>query len=220
MELTIDKYKTGELLEKNNIRVPKSYLVNKETDLSGIQISFPCIVKPKDEGSSFSLYKPANKEELYNIINKELEIRDDILIQEFVVGREITCGVIEYKGRIEALLPTEVILTKGELFDYEAKYTIGGCEEITPPKNLEERYLRQIQELAIRVFQLCDCKDIARVDVILTENGDMVVLEINTLPGMSEYSFIPQQLIATGYSIKDFIQGMLNKYIVQNLSIK
>ena len=118
------------------------------------------------------------------------------------------------------MLPTEVILTKGELFDYEAKYTIGGCEETTPPKNLEEKYLKQIQELAIRVFQLCDCKDIARVDVILTENGDMVVLEINTLPGMSESSFIPQQLIATGYSIEDFIQGMLNKYIIQNLSIK
>lgn len=212
MELTIDKYKTGELLQRNNIKVPRSYLVSKETDLEDIKISFPCIVKPKNEGSSVSLYKPTNKEELYDILNKELQIRDDILVQEFVIGREITCGVVEYKGRIEALLPTEVILTKGELFDYEAKYKVGGCEEITPPNNLEEKYLREIQKLSLEVFLLCGCKDIARIDTILTESGDIIVLEINTLPGITETSFIPKQLIATGYSLEEFIAGMLDKY--------
>jgi D-alanine-D-alanine ligase len=104
-----------------------------------------------------------------------------------------------------------VILTKGELFDYEAKYSEGGCLEVTPAK-VSDEVLKQIQDLALRVHKVCGCKDISRTDMIMNEDGELVVLEINTVPGMTKTSFIPAELAASGYTIGDFVRGMLRKY--------
>lgn len=124
LRLTIDKQNTGDFLRRHGVRVPKSFPIREVREIASAGLQYPCIVKPRNEGSSVSLYKPHSKEELISVLEKELPLRGEILVQECVVGREFTCGVVEMNGKIIALLPTEVILTKGETFDYQAKYSV------------------------------------------------------------------------------------------------
>lgn len=211
MRTTIDKYKTEQLLSSKNIGTTKSFLVERVEDILKCNVVFPVIVKPKDEGSSVALTKISTQDELERNLKETVPVYGAMLVQEFVSGREFTCGVVDMEGQTVALLPTEIILTKGELFDYEAKYTPGGSQEITPAP-VDEETKRKIQELAILVHTTCGCKDISRTDIILDKNRNFIVLEINTVPGMTKTSFIPAQLQASGFSLADFIGGMLNKY--------
>lgn len=211
MKLTIDKFKTEQKLKENGIFTTESLLVKDLAEIGDIKIQFPAFVKPKDEGSSISLFKVKNKEELVFALEKSIPMHGPMLIQPFIAGRELTCAVVEIEGEVKALAPTEVILTKGETFDYEAKYTIGGSKEVTPAE-IDAETTRKVQELALKVHTVCGCKDISRTDMILQENGELVVLEINTIPGMTKTSFVPAQLEASGYSIADFVRGMLQKY--------
>lgn len=114
-------------------------------------------------------------------------------------------------GQLVPLLPTEIILTKGGLFDYTAKYSVDGCREVTPAE-VSEQVRADIQSMALAVHTLCGCKDISRTDVILHPTRGLFVLEINTLPGMTHTSFIPAQLQASGYSLEEFIGEMADKY--------
>lgn len=211
LELTIDKQETGDFLRQYGIRVPQSFIVRDIHELHQIALDLPCIVKPRADGSSVSLYKPNSQEELWKICIKELKTRSDILVQEYIQGREFTCGVVEINDDILTLPPSEIILTKSDIFDYGAKYSPNGCREITPA-NIDDDLKKQIQELALQVHKLCGCKDISRTDMILNKRGELVVLEINTIPGMTETSFIPQQLHAAELSIEDFVGSMVKKY--------
>ena len=212
MKLTIDKYATGEILSANAIRVPQSVVFDRRDPPRYIlPFPYPVIVKPRNEGSSVSLYKVQDQTKLQEVLAEELEKRGQVLIQECVVGREFTCGVVELDGKLQPLPPTEVMLTKGDLFDYNAKYNVGGCQEITPA-NIPTDLLERIQALAIQVHTICGCKDISRTDMILNEQSELVVLEINTIPGMTETSFIPAQLQAAGFTLSDFVKSMVVKY--------
>lgn len=211
MRLTIDKYRTEKQLVDNNIATTESTVVRKLSDIEHVHVTFPVFVKPKDEGSSISLFKVKNDFELRKALEESVPIYGAMLVQSFVAGRELTCGVVETEGKTMALVPTEVILTKGEMFDYEAKYTVGGSKEITPAE-IGDEVTKRVQELALRVHTVCGCRDISRTDMILTDEGEIVVLEINTIPGMTKTSLIPAQLEASGYSVADFVKGMLEKY--------
>lgn len=211
MKLTIDKYTTEKKLQEHAIRTTVSIAAGNGFDIERIEIGFPAMVKPKDEGSSVALYKVNNKQELQRALEESVSHHGVMLVQEFVVGREFTCGVVEMDGKTIALTPTEIILTKGETFDYAAKYTVGGSKEITPAE-VDATITKKIQDSALQVHAVCGCKDISRTDMILRADGELVVLEINTIPGMTETSFIPAQLAASGYSVADFIKGMLEKY--------
>lgn len=211
MKLTIDKHITEKKLQEHAIRTTVSIAAGNGFDIERIEIGFPAMVKPKDEGSSVALYKVNNKQELQRVLEESIPLHGVMLVQEFVVGREFTCGVVEIDGKTLALLPTEIILTKGETFDYAAKYTIGGSREITPAE-VDATIIKKIQDSALQVHAICGCKDISRTDMILQADGELVVLEINTIPGMTETSFIPAQLAVSGHSVTDFIKGMLEKY--------
>lgn len=211
MKLTIDKLKTEKKLKEEGVATTDSILVDLISEIENVRITFPAFVKPKDEGSSISLFKVKNEAELKEALEKSIPTYGAMLVQAFIAGREVTCGVTEIEGETRALLPTEVILTKGETFDYDAKYSVGGSKEITPAE-VDAETTKRIQELALRVHKVCGCKDISRTDMILKEDGELVVLEINTIPGMTKTSFIPAQLEASGYSIVDFVKGMLEKY--------
>ncbi len=211
MENTINKHKTEKILKEKGINATNSLVVNDERNVKDLEIAYPAIVKPINEGSSISLYKVNNKEELAEALIKSLPLHETMLVQEYISGREFTCGVVELDGETIALFPTEIILTKGETFDYEAKYTPGGCLEVTPAE-ISQELTTKIQNVAISAHAACGCKDISRTDMILKENGELVVLEINTVPGMTKTSFIPAQLAASGYSVTDFIKGMIVKY--------
>lgn len=199
--LAIDKNKTNEILHSHNILIPKSSIITKmniEHDCS-----YPIIVKPIDEGSSVGLFKCNDGGEYRNSLEKIFENHNEMLVQEFIQGREFTCGVIEKNAVIVPLVATEVILTKGETFDYNAKYTIGGCEEITPA-HIDKELMERVQSLAVHCHSIVGCKSLSRTDMIL-QGEELYVLEINTIPGMTKTSFIPAEAKACGYSMKELI---------------
>lgn len=210
MRLTIDKQKTGNFLAEKGIRVPRSFVVTSETDPGSIGLPYPVIVKPKSEGSSVSLHKPGSLAELEAVLAKEFENRREILVQEFVSGREFTCGVAGTGADAEALAPTEIILTQSELFDYDAKYRAGACVEVTPAE-VEPETFERLRETAVAVHRACGCRDLSRTDMILNSEGEIVVLEINTVPGMTGTSFVPAQLKAVGSSLSEFIGEAVRK---------
>lgn len=204
--LTIDKNKTNKVLKENGVNIPQSQIVNK-TD-SFISINFPIIIKPIDEGSSVDLFKFEDEENYKNSLNNVFKNHEIMLAQEFVKGREFTCGVIEINKVATPLVASEIILTKGGLFDYEAKYSIGGCKEVTPAQ-IDEDLMNKIKDMTLLCHKVLDCKSISRTDMIL-KDGKLYVLEINTVPGMTKTSFIPQQAKVCGYEMKELITLLIN----------
>ena len=199
--LAIDKNKTNEILQLHNISIPQSLVITKMSTEHSCK--YPIIVKPIDEGSSVGLFKCINVDEYRNSLEKIFEKHNEMLVQEFVQGREFTCGVIEKNNEIIPLVTTEIVLTKGETFDYDAKYTVGGCDEITPA-HVDEEIMRRLQDCAKRCHFIIGCKSLSRTDMILQGNN-LFVLEINTIPGMTKTSFIPAEASVCGYSMKEFI---------------
>lgn len=199
--LTINKNKTNELLKENNIIIPQSKIINKNDFV--VPFNYPIIVKPIDEGSSVDLYKFKNNEDYNSSLDVIFKNHTSMLVQEFIQGREFTCGVIEINKVATPLIATEIILTKGDLFDYDAKYSVGGCREITPAE-IDEDTMNKIKETALRCHTVLGCNSISRTDMILND-GKLYVLEINTVPGMTKTSFIPQQAKACGYDMKELI---------------
>lgn len=210
LELTINKYETEKVFRENGVSTTESVLIRQISDVPA-NISFPCIVKPNKEGSSVGVMKANNQTELEEAIIVLLQDHDEVLVQKCVTGREFSCGVIEIDGELVALPVTEVILTKGEMFDYDAKYTVNGCREVTPAE-ADDEIAGKIQDTARKVHSITKCKDISRTDMILSEEGDLVVLEINTIPGMTKTSFVPEEMRVAGYTIAQFVEGMMRKY--------
>lgn len=214
LEKTINKYETGIVLQTNTIATPHSLILKKVESVDTIDtsnIDFPAIIKPNKEGSSVGVLKVRNEEELRLILDKGLNQYEEVLVQKCIQGREFTCGVIEIDGKTIALPVTEIILTKGDVFDYHAKYTPNACLEVTPA-TIDDSLREKIQQTALLVHRVTGCRDISRTDLMLNEIGELVVLEINTIPGMTKTSFVPAQMKASGHALKDFIEGMLIKY--------
>lgn len=204
--LTIDKDRTNEKLSQNNIKIPKSKVVSRED--SDLDCRYPIIVKPVDEGSSIDLFKFQNEDEYKKSLDAVFKNHKKMLVQEFIEGREFTCGVIEREGIIVPLVATEIILTKGDLFDYKAKYTPSGCREVTPAE-INNNLMEKIKEIAVSCHKILGCRSISRTDLILKE-GELYVLEVNTVPGMTKTSFIPAEAKACNYTMKDLITLLIN----------
>lgn len=202
--------------EKNGLRIAKGLLLKfKEKDLWPEQIKDfskqvkGLVLKPTASGSSFGL------KVLRTLQNLDAAIADimknnlgDYLIEEFIQGRELTTGVIEWQGCLKALPASEVILNQGFEFDYQGKYMGLGSKEITPAQISSEQ-MQLSQDLALKAHQALGCRGYSRTDMILTDN-EVVFIETNTLPGMTKASFFPQQLQAAGYKTTDFIQELLH----------
>ena len=210
--LTIDKYATEKVLEENDVHTPESFFITQDTSITDINIPvFPAIVKPNKEGSSIGVKKVASIQELRAALEEYLHTYSEVVVQKCLSGREFTCGVLEMDGQCVALAVSEVIISADRLFDYDAKYNSKEVIEITPAE-IDNDLRTKIQNLALHVHAVCGCKDISRTDMMLDENGELVVLEINTIPGMTRVSFIPAEMAASGYSLSDFVKGMIEKY--------
>lgn len=189
------------LLFKNNYKSPDEQVKN---------LRFPVFVKPNNGGSSIGMSKVNSpSEELGAAIEKAFKEDEQVLVEEFIQGREFTIGVFQLKGKIIALPLTEVI-TKKEFFDYEAKY-LGASSEITPA-DVDENIAQQVTNEAIKIYQIFNCKGIVRIDFIYNEEkGAPFMLEINTVPGQTEASLVPQQVKVMGWSMKDFYTALLEE---------
>lgn len=171
-------------------------------------LQLPYFVKPNNGGSSVGMSKVKTAHELPDALEKAFKEDNQVLVEEFIKGREFTIGVYKNKQGIQTLPTTEVITTK-EFFDFEAKYTPGITEEITPGR-LNSEELSRVQQIAITVYEKLNCKGITRIDFILDErNNDFYFIEINTVPGQTANSFIPQQVRAAGKSLEDFYTELI-----------
>lgn len=201
--LTFNKFFCSNYLRNFGVPLAKSVLVKKgqSKDIRGLvnETGLPAFVKPNAGGSSFGVTKVKSVEALDAAIEKAWEENSDALVEEFIDGKEFTCGLVKLKDQ-EFIFPVTEVLPKNEFFDYEAKYTKGMTDEITPAR-ISPELTRDIQQLASKIYDLCSCEGIVRIDFIL-KNGQFYFLEVNTTPGMTATSFIPQQIAAMGKDLK------------------
>jgi len=215
--LTFNKFACKAFLSVFNIKSAKGILIRKHDQINEDEIltktGLPCFIKPNNSGSSFGVTKVKDKKELKNAIENAFEGDDEVLIEEFLQGTEITNGVARIAGE-KIVFPITEIVSKNEFFDYQAKYTSGKSEEITPariPKEIEEKCKR----LSSEIYDYLDCRGIVRIDYIIRDN-ELFMLEVNTTPGMSQASIIPQQIRAMGMTVTE----VYSRIILSALNLK
>lgn len=208
--LTFNKHACKLFLKEYGIPMADSILIRKDEspDPEAIiaRTGLPCFVKPNDSGSSFGVSKVKKPEELNEAIRKAFSESSEVLVEAYMKGREVACGVLT-AGRKKIVLPVTEIIPKNEFFDYEAKYTPGKSEEITPAP-LGEKLTEEVQQLSSYIYDLLGCSGIVRVDFIIVK-GKPLFLEINTVPGMSSESIIPKQAQAAGISVSDLYSSVI-----------
>ncbi|MBO4642276.1 MAG: D-alanine--D-alanine ligase [Bacteroidaceae bacterium] len=215
--MTYDKFVLNNYMRSLGVSVADSLLIrqgrDKEVSDEDIisRIGLPCFVKPASGGSSFGTTKVKTAEELRPAIDFALQEGEDVMVEAFMKGTEITCGC--YKTRQKAhVFPITEVVSKNEFFDYAAKYN-NESDEITPAR-ISDKLTSRVQKLTSMIYDILGCYGIIRIDYIITENDHINLLEINTTPGMTPTSFIPQQVRAAGLEMKevlaDIIEDKLN----------
>jgi D-alanine-D-alanine ligase len=202
--LTFNKQACKLFLKEYGISMAKGIQIRKseKIDLLSIteQIGLPCFVKPNDSGSSFGVTKVKEKEELPAAIETAFKESNEVLIEAFMSGREVACGVVKTKNKT-IVLPVTEIISKNEFFDFEAKYIPGHSDEITPA-DMPLTVTNEIQRISRYVYELLGCNGIVRVDFIVI--GEIpFFIEINTVPGMTNESIVPKQAVAAGISLEE-----------------
>ena len=163
-------------------------------------IGLPCFVKPNDSGSSFGVTKVKTRDDLPAALQTAFKESMEVMVEEFMDGREVACGVVKVKEKA-IILPVTEIISKNEFFDYEAKYTPGRSDEVVPA-DMPAELTESIQELSSVIYDILGCRGIVRVDFIVIGEKPFF-LEINTVPGMTEDSLIPKQAMAAGIALQD-----------------
>jgi len=215
--ITFNKRYTVAVAAFNGIKVSRSVLLiknrfaNPEEIIDNLQ--FPVFVKPNNGGSSIGMSKVNNaSEELGAAIDKAFKEDDQVLVEEFIEGRELTIGVFRKRNEIITLPITEII-SKKDFFDYEAKY-LGKSEEITPAK-VDELIAEKIRAAAKKIYTVFNCRGVVRIDFIYNEKaGEPFMLEVNTVPGQSDASIVPQQVKAMGWSLKEFYTALIEEAFI------
>ncbi|TKC02551.1 D-alanine--D-alanine ligase [Pedobacter cryotolerans] len=199
-----------------NLNVAKSVQIFKNTTFSvddiKAELKLPYFVKPNNGGSSIGMSKVKHADDLQSALDKAFKEDTQVLIEEFVEGREFSVGVFKTKGKIVVLPATEVI-PANEFFDFEAKYTPGATEEITPGRMSDEEK-NKVEQVVADVYEKLNCNGIVRIDYFLEkETSNFYFIEINTIPGQTATSFIPQQVAAMGMELKDFYTQVIEETI-------
>lgn len=212
--LTFNKFTLNQYLKGFGIRIAESMLLRHGQPINDNdiieKIGLPCFIKPNADGSSFGVTKVKTKEQIQPAIKKAMDEGGDIMIEAFMKGTEITCGCYKTKKK-EVVFPITEVVTSNEFFDYDAKYN-GQVQEITPAR-LSQETTERVSCLTSAIYDILGCNGIIRIDYIITEEEKINLLEINTTPGMTATSFIPQQVKAAGLNIKDVLTDIIeNKF--------
>ncbi|HAS35774.1 MAG TPA: D-alanine--D-alanine ligase [Flavobacteriales bacterium] len=215
--ITFNKGACNRLLRHFGVKSANSYLLKSDETYSEEKIlervGLPCFVKPNASGSSLGISRVNDAPELKAAIDHAFIEDDLVIIEEFLPGTEITCGVVERDGKPKALAVTEIVVEK-EFFDYEAKYHHKGTQEITPARISKEDY-EACMRLTEQIYTWLDCQGIVRADYILNEKG-IFLIEVNTTPGLSSASLVPQMAVYAGYTLEEFfseeVELLLNRH--------
>lgn len=197
-----------------NLHVAKSVQLFRDIDRDVAKIihdlKLPYFVKPNSGGSSIGMSKVTQSDRLAIAMETAFKADKQILIEEFIAGREFTVGVVKLQGEI-IVLPSTEVTTQKEFFDFDAKYTPGVAIETTPADIRPETNSR-VQEIAKHVYEKLNCRGVVRIDFILTgDEEDFYFIEINTVPGQTATSFIPQQIAAIGLTLKEFYTKLMKE---------
>ena len=210
--LTYDKFATNNYMRSLGVKVADSLTIrigheNEVTDQEILdRIGLPCFVKPSRGGSSFGTTKVKTADALRPAIELALKEGEDVMVEAFMQGTEITCGC--YKTRnVSHIFPITEVVTTNEFFDYDAKYN-GQVDEITPAR-ISDRLTQRVQTLTSTIYDILGCYGIIRIDYIITQGDVINLLEINTTPGMTPTSFIPQQVRAAGLDIREVMTDII-----------
>jgi D-alanine-D-alanine ligase len=212
--LTFNKFTCNTYLKGFGVAVADSVLLRKGREYNAEdikeKIGLPCFVKPNAGGSSFGITKVKSFEELEPAIEKAFDESDEALVETFLKGKEVTCGI--YKTlRKNVVMPLTEVISKNEFFDFEAKYNAEKAIEITPAR-ISDELTEKIQKITSLIYDILNCKGIVRMDYIITDKK-IFLLEVNTTPGMTPTSFIPQQVKAMGMSMQEVITEIIEDAI-------
>ena len=211
--ITFDKQRTKEYLTPFGVLSAKAIAAKKSDDKTQLveqinkELSYPIFVKPNKNGSSYGASKVDEKEQVCGAIQTAFEYDDEIIIEEYIKGTEVTCGVINYKGKVTALPLTE-IRSKSAFFDYKAKYE-GNSKEVTPAE-IHATLAKKIQDTATYIYQKLDFKGMCRIDFIIRD-GEYYMLEVNSVPGLSAESIVPQQARAFGLTLTELFGNSIEE---------
>ena len=212
--LTFNKFMCNKFVSSLGINLASSQLVTKENFNKGVlpeHVPFPCFVKPNKGGSSVGISKVTEEDKLINALEIAFKEDDEVLVEEFIAGREIACGIFRIKGN-HIVLPLTEIVSKNEFFDYEAKYTSGLADEITPAP-LNEKIENECKMLSTFLYNQFNCKGIVRIDFILKDEK-LYFLEVNTVPGFSEKSIVPKQAENMGISLEELFGMAIEETLI------
>lgn len=208
--LSFNKYVCKMYLKNFGITTAEAVLINKENEFSHAEIidkvGLPCFVKPNNGGSSFGTSRVNKADEMENALNEAFKEDNEIIIESFVKGTELSCGLLK-TSKEEIIFPITEIVSSNEFFDYEAKYTEGKSEEITPARVSEDIY-RRCKQMSSEIYDHLYCKGIVRIDFIVRGN-QIYFLELNSIPGMSKESIIPKQIRAMGLQEEEIINKII-----------
>lgn len=210
--LTFDKHACKKALQGLGIPLAPEIFLHRGEPLNAEavveQLGLPVFVKPNDGGSSFGVTKVKRIEDLAPAVAAAFSESDDVLIESYIPGREMTEGVFNRDGLIVPLPVTEII-SHNEYFDYEAKY-LGKSDEVCPAQITEEQ-AHTIREQTRRIYQHFGCRGLIRCDYIMTESGKVYFLEINPVPGMTKMSLVPAQIRAAGLSVSEVLDVLIDE---------
>ena len=211
--ITFNKYTCNHYLKQFGITISPSLLLRKGCERPSAEeiikeVGLPCFIKSNVGGSSFGCTKVKRMEDVEPAIAAAFNEGDEVICEAFMQGTEITCGVYKTKERKVALPITEVVTTN-EFFDYNAKYN-GEVQEITPAR-IPDATRDAVQALTLKIYDILGCHGIIRTDYIIAPDGTIQLLEVNTTPGMTATSFIPQQVRAAGMEMKDVLTEIIEK---------
>lgn len=217
--LAMNKFVSGQVLHRANITVPISLLVHRtEWDADSDRVldrvqdyfGYPFVLKPNASGSSVGVAVAVDRDSFVEGLHKAFSLAQEVLAQQYIGGREFTCGVLDVGFARSALplLPTEIIVKRGGFFDYRSKYEPGGVDEVTPPEvNVSVR--AELQRIAVAAHRALGCFGISRTDMILDSHGRIFALEVNTIPGFTEGSLIPRAAEASGFSFPELLEALI-----------
>ncbi|MBM7552439.1 D-alanine--D-alanine ligase family protein [Thalassobacillus pellis] len=220
--LAMDKAKSKQIFSLNGISTARSeaYTISRYSSTDEIaklvteKFMPPFVVKPNQEGSTLGLTIIKDQGQVKAAIESAFQSDDTVLIEDYVAGREVTVPVIGKQGQEQAL-PVIEIIPKSEYYDFDSKYKPGGSEHIVPAR-LSEEVTEELQKQAVLAHQLLGCDIYSRVDFIVTEKNEPVILEVNTLPGMTPTSLFPDSAKEVGWSYEDMIEKFVELTISQN----
>ena len=211
--VTMDKAASKRVFVAEGISTPRSHTYYSYEMKRGLaaeieaEFSLPMVVKAASQGSSIGVYIVESHEELKNALVQAFKYNDEVLVEEFIEGRELTVAVWGNEEEKEAFPIIEITTLTGR-YDYDSKYTKGASSHIIPAPMSEEK-TKEIQDLAVRTFTACGCKGVARVDMMLSKDEVPYVIEVNSVPGMTEVSLVPDAARAKGIEFPELCERML-----------